>query len=181
MAITLTLAAINVSNGNTFALEATADAYHETRPGSTWSALTTEQKKAALVHATRLLDVLGHWRGSRTAPAVQNLAFPRTGVQNVYGDAYEDQNSIPAWLANATSELAYQLTLRDRQSEGDAYGVESVKAGPVEVVFDAKDRESEGTLPDAVLEMCKHALENLDDLSGGGGPDAFRQVEVVRA
>ena len=58
--------------------------------------------------------------------------------------------AIPAWLKNATAELARYLLTEDRTAER-GYGLQSVTADVVEVVFDSADEKP--VLPASVRSM----------------------------
>lgn len=121
------LATPGASNANTYAVLATADAYHESRPtGAAWAAVAggDDTKEAALLAATELLDTI-KWAGSKGATTsnalTQALAFPRQWVPTLEADAdpefvseyfidtsivFYDSTTIPLPLVRATCELA---------------------------------------------------------------------------
>lgn len=66
---------------NTYGNIAGADAYHLDFANAAWAALTTQQKTAALLKATRYIDgkYRNSWRGNKTT-VTQALCWPRMGV-----------------------------------------------------------------------------------------------------
>src|SRR5438128_1270421 len=90
---------------NSFATVAEADAYHVARlHNPEWAAASNGDKEAALEWATRVLDRLP-WQGSR-AGITQLLRWPRYAVYDLDG-FYVSSLTIPAFLRDATAELAY--------------------------------------------------------------------------
>ncbi len=111
------------ASANSYCTAAEADAYHEARlHNEDWQTnadgtpVTTAQKEAALVWATRLLDELVEWDGLRV-DTTQALEWPRLGVYKPNGEGWPT-TEIPQWLKNATAELARHLLAEDRAAEG---------------------------------------------------------------
>lgn len=107
---------------NSFASLAEALAYHETRLFSSWEDFDDEEKKAALVQATRTLIYGFSWVESGIY-SPQLLAMIPT--------------AFPLLLKQATSELAMQMLKTDRAADNDVQreGLSGVVAGPVELSF----------------------------------------------
>jgi len=108
MALTIVETAGSAS-ANSFTSEADADAYLEARPNSsTWTGTTAKQQ--ALISATRQLSMLA-WQGTRV-DNTQALAWPRQWVIDAdapWGTTYFSTTAIPAWLKDATCELAFEV------------------------------------------------------------------------
>ena len=90
-----------------------ADDYHEYRlHNSVYKAATVEDKEAAIVWATRLIDTLT-FAGVRTDP-MQPRQFPRTGIcVDLTCTGEYDPLVIPRILKEATAELALLLLTGD--------------------------------------------------------------------
>lgn len=107
-------AVLGSSTANSYVSEADADAYAATSWwGSTWLALTANDKEIALISATAALQTLT-WKGKRCTPSTddadkpQALSWPRS-------DASCDGVAatcllIPKAITDATIEIAYQLS-----------------------------------------------------------------------
>lgn len=134
---------------NSYCTRAEADDYHDTHLyADTWRATEAWKKDAALIWASRLLDEQVAWQGTKVS-ASQSLRWPRSGVSDADGYAFSS-DAIPAWLANATAELARYLLTEDRTEER-SYGLKSVKADVVEVEFDSADEKP--VIPTSVRSM----------------------------
>lgn len=105
-----------VAGFNSYASVAEADAYHDTvHPDlkNLWA--DAEDKEAALIQASRLLDQAIDWTHGFRTVATQELCWPRKQV-NIGGDraeqngVYLDPEEIPAFLKNATAALARNLS-----------------------------------------------------------------------
>ena len=137
LALTL-VATPAASNANSYCLRSEADAYHQTHLyNAVWLAADDWKKEAALIWATRLLDEQVDWRGYVTT-VPQSLRWPRSMVIDRDRQQYFDNTTIPIFLKNATAELARHLLIGDRTQER-SYGLASVKADTVDVVFDKHD------------------------------------------
>lgn len=100
---------------NSYATVDEADTYFETRIDvAAWTAATDDQKAAALVTATGLLDDL-NWSGTASSDS-QALCFPREleyfDPRKGY-DVYLDGSEVPNRVVVATYELAYHLLNND--------------------------------------------------------------------
>lgn len=143
------IATAGAIDANSYATVAQGDLYHQTHLyGTTWENADTDQKGAALIWATRLLDEQISWNGTKST-STQALRWPRTEVMDPDG-YYFDGDIIPVWLQNATAELARYLLAEDRTAER-GYGISKVKADVVEVEFDSADEKP--ILPASVRSM----------------------------
>jgi hypothetical protein len=102
-----------VTGANTYVSLEDADAYFDARLNATdWSGEELKRSRA-LVMATRLIDRGLCWRGSRVYPEPA-LAWPRSGVPTLEGDATIDSATIPQILKDEVCELALALLREDR-------------------------------------------------------------------
>jgi hypothetical protein len=155
---------------NTYALVADGDAYHEGHLyASFWTSASAEQKAAALVFATRLIDTQYQFDGHRAGWA-QGLQWPRSecpepdggtaafGAKNVeqaalHGIPPEGLTSlvlqtadwvvpasiVPKAVVEATCELARELLLADRTSSPDGEGLKYQNTGTTQFGYDKSD------------------------------------------
>lgn len=160
MALTI-IATPSASNANSYCTLAEAEAFHETNLYATaWTDATDDEKTAALIWATRILDEQVQWYGYQSTVA-QSLAWPRSAVQERSGMAYIVPTIVPAFLKNATAELAKHLLTGDRTKER-GFGIKSVVADTVSVEFDKHDVKP--FLPPSVISM----VSMFGDISGPG-------------
>jgi len=110
--------------------------------GEAISRQTAYEKEKALIWATRLLDDMMIWHGSKRT-TTQALRWPRSGVLKADGDWY-GFDAIPEILERATSELALHLLGTDRFKLPGmlGQGISKAKIGPLEVVADSGQREA---------------------------------------
>ena len=140
------------TNSNSYATLAAADTYHEERLQVTdWTGATDDYKNRGLVQATRMLDELMVWDGSKVDED-QALRWPRYSVSGPDGFTV-DNDSIPKFLREATAEFARQLIAGDRGGDSDTAGFKRIKVDVIELEIDKSDRQD--TLPDSVYEMVK--------------------------
>lgn len=129
-----------------------AEQYQLDRPavGTTWATATTDQKNAAILWATMLMDALWCWTGYPT-DAVQALLWPRGAMIKRNGWEYVDIHTIPVELQRATAEYARQLLASDRTGDSDieSLGLTSITAGPVSLSF--KESVYAKPIPDIVV------------------------------
>lgn len=128
MAITI-IATEGAANANSYLTLAEAESYLEAHQDySVWSALDDEAKKAALISATRELDLIEY--AGRKATQAQSLQWPRISV--VDRDGYTI-TGVPKLLKDAVCEqVIYDLTEEDNiASEFDIEYLESVEVGPL--------------------------------------------------
>lgn len=143
------IATAGAADANVYATLAQADAYHEAHAyGDAWRAALVEQKRRALLTATRLLDQHMVWAGT-AASTTQRLAWPRTGLLDLHGNTLSS-TTIPERLQEACAELARQLLEADRtaDNEVEAKGLTSLSVGPISMTF--RSAQLVKVLPDAV-------------------------------
>lgn len=138
-----------------------ADQYFLDRPnGETWATYSSDQKTAAILWATKLMDSLWVWNGY-PVDAVQALLWPRGGMLKRNGWEYVPLNIIPIELQQATAEYAGQLQATNRTADNaiETGGITSVQAGPVRVTF--KDSVFAKVVPDAVYNLIPHGQSGV--------------------
>lgn len=138
MALTLVDTAGSAS-ANTYVSIDTAGTYFSERlHASTWVSASLENRKAALIWATRILDYSVDWVGKLKA-STQALRWPRTGVYTKDSVAVST-TSIPVFVVYATCELAVQLVASNRFSDADSKGYRQMKVGDLYLEIDKWDR-----------------------------------------
>ncbi len=159
------------AGADSYASVAEMDAYHDNHLyASAWTAMTSGEKVAGGVMATRLLDAMPRaWTGT-AVDSTQALGWPRKSMQTRNGFAIA-VTMIPSELKNAEAELARQLK-EENLLETDtviAKGIKSLKAGPVALTFKETMERSDALLamiPDAVIAMLVPSwLISLADLA----------------
>jgi hypothetical protein len=144
------IATPGLNTSNAYCDLAFSDAYHELHLyASAWIDEGDDDRKiAALIWATRLLDEQVGWAGYKLTDE-QALRWPRYDVYDQDGYVLAS-DSIPLFLKNATAELARTLLAENRTTDR-SFGITSVKADTVEVVFDKQDVKP--VFPASVLAM----------------------------
>jgi hypothetical protein len=140
-------------DANSYAAVADGDAYHDGHLyAAEWTAANSTTKAAALVMATRLIDVLFRFRGFR-AHATQALQWPRelardddalrsvTLVALAPRDEYFASDAVPKVLRDATIETARELIKANRTDDPEGEGLASMAiTGSLSLTFDRRDR-----------------------------------------
>jgi hypothetical protein len=172
MAVSTLVPTAGAATANTYCTRAVADQYHLDRPAvsTTWSGATNDQKDAALLWATKLLDQNFEWNGY-VVDSVQKLLWPRSGLMDVNDYTTLSWTAIPERIQFATAEFARQLLAADRAGDSDVetQGVTSLKAGSVALTF--KDNVRAKVVPDVVARMIPSAWGRVRGVS------SFRQLE----
>jgi hypothetical protein len=163
-----------VDNANSYVdpLGAFATAYFEAHLYATnWTEATDEQKKAAVVQATRTIDSLLKWKGRRVAQD-QPRQWPRYGVR---ADGFLiESNVVPRRIQEATLEQAMALLERDRLADTarEAPLTElGMGSGAMTLKFGKDPTANLSPIPDIVRQL----LDPYGSTSGGG------MVRVERA
>jgi len=144
---------VGAANSNTYSTLAESETYFESTlyPGS-WSSATEGNKNIALVMATRLLDEQIQWDGLPTDD-VQALQWPREYVtQRNNSQDYYDNDELPTWLLEATSEFAKFLLGEDTTATNDLSDFTSLEVGPI--TLDMRYISKTTVLPSSVWDMC---------------------------
>lgn len=141
------------SNANSYASVVEGDAYHDGHAhAADWTGATTAQKGAALVMATRLLDVMWCWENWPSA-TTQALQWPRQGMLDVLGLSIIASTVIPQRLKDATAEYARQILAADRSADNqvETQGLTDLSVGSISLSF--REGVTAKPVPDAVLYM----------------------------
>lgn len=159
MALTLVVEdGTGLSTANSYCSLADADAYHERRLHSqVWRQVadpaSQDQKKAALVWATRLLDEQCDWLGSRST-LTQALGWPRRDVLGRFGDEFYDSDEVPQVVKEATAELARLLIEEDRPRKSEeSMNLTSKSASGKSKSYGPRDNRRGAFLPPSVLSL----------------------------
>ena len=147
MALTLTKEdGTGKANANSYADVADGDSYHEGHLYATaWTGATSDQKAAALVMATRVIDAQVQFRGIRAVDG-QALQWPREAcrdedeVENAFGSGFVAVDEVPAAVVHATCELARELLVTDRTAAPVGEGLKYANVGTTQTGYDPKDR-----------------------------------------
>ena len=167
------IATPGATNANSYATLAEADTFHVERlHNAEWTAASDATKEAALLWATKLLDVNMWWDGIQTTNT-QALDWPRSGVIDKEGYSV-DSDEIPDQLKDAQSEFAFLLIKSDRATASDPCGIRNFKSGSLSTEFDKTDRPS--VVPDSALEY----IQEFGFLYGAGSEKSSRVVRTVR-
>ena len=128
-----------LSNANAYASAVDGDAYHDGHLYATaWTGATAEQKEAALVMATRLIDSQYQF-GGVLADEEQSLQWPREDCRNPDGADFLDSDVVPQAVVNATCEMARELLIADRTAAPAGEGLKYQNAGPNQTGYDKSD------------------------------------------
>lgn len=126
-----------LSNSNSYASVAEADAYFADHGSPAGWAGSTGQKESALQLGTQALDVLNHhyWKGDKKS-STQALDNPRIGVTDENGYPIAS-DAVHVRLKDACCELALRVRLGDTliadQTNPGTLGSKSVTVGPISI------------------------------------------------
>ena len=151
LAASVLVATVGSATANSYATLVEANAYFATRlGGSAW--LDVEDGALALITATAELDRFNYY-GSKT-DSDQALKFPRTGIEDDEGTAYED-DVVPTAVKRATFELALYLAENPDvlDSGGDLSEFKSLELGNQEVAIQPSGSGSSNKLPSRVMRL----------------------------
>lgn len=163
---------------NTYCSLEDAEAYFATRLHATgWAAADDEEKKAALVMATRHLDQQVKWVGQRTTYA-QALEWPRfvPNDADLVRGGLIPSDAIPTFLREATAEQAEFELRAERDGEPSGRGLAAVTLpGPVAIQFDPAQTGTQRVLAETVwAAIAPWALNRSPD------SNALRMVGILR-
>jgi len=170
-------------DANSYADVADCDAYHAGHLyASAWTAATAENKAAALVMATRLIDSQFQFNGYRVE-STQALQWPRercpdpdvnstvlVGLLRRLGD-YVDSDKVPKPVVDATCEMARELLIADRTAAPPGEGLVSDWAGS-----DGKKYSKSDTRP--IISRVAQAMLGKFGAVVSGGSGAVRLVRA---
>ncbi|RLD57844.1 MAG: hypothetical protein DRI97_04425 [Bacteroidetes bacterium] len=142
-----------LTNSNGYVSLDDADIYHEMRLHvSDWTGASDDDKEAAIMWASRLLDILVNWDGSKVS-STQAMRWPRTSVVDTDGYSIAS-TEIPQFLADATAEYARTLISEDVTAVNALAGFKKMKVDVIELEVDKMDRS--GALPENVWNFVKY-------------------------
>lgn len=166
-----------LSTANSYATVADGDAYHDGHLyAGDWTGANSTTKAAALVMATRLIDVYHRFRGFK-AHATQALQWPRelardddalrsTGVLIATArEEYFPNDAVPAVLRDATIEAARELIKANRTDDPEGEGLASLAiTGSLSLTFERRDRRP--VIPHVAQAMLAKLGDYLGQNSG---------------
>ena len=139
-------------DANSYASVVDCDAYHDGHLYATaWTGAAADQKAAALVMATRLIDAEYQFNGTRTN-AAQALQWPRAlcpdpdsyheplSVLMPMPSDYVRYDTVPKAVLQATCEMARELLIVDRTAAPAGEGLKYENVGPNQTGYDKTDR-----------------------------------------
>ena len=140
-----------LANANSYASVADGDAYHDGHLYATaWTGATADNKAAALVMATRLIDAEYQFGGVRAVDA-QALQWPRVNCPDpdkapipvltslLLYDPFVPTSVVPKAVVQATCELARELLIADRTAAPAGEGLKYQNVGGNQTGYDKTD------------------------------------------
>lgn len=150
--------------------EATANLVADLRLSPLWAAASDDNKKRALVGATRWID-RQTWKGTAIS---SDHAWPRTGATDRYGQGV-DSSTVPADVLLAHSYMAALIVENSAVAEKTDQGVKTkfVKAGSVEVEFflEAQDGQKFPGFINDLLSQYLTSSSAISRVQKTGDPD----------
>jgi len=134
---------------------------------SDWLALEEEQKQRLLVRASKYLDRMVTWEGTRVDED-SGLRWPRSGVYDSDGFLIAD-DAIPQALKEAVSELASYLMSNDWTSPQESRGLKEIQVDVIDLKFDTD--YTRASVPDYIIAI----LAGLGAVKTGTRP-AFKKI-----
>jgi hypothetical protein len=125
------------ANANSYSTMTEAEDYMENRLHiSNWTGANDNDREAALLWATALLDRLCNWDGSK-ASDTQALRWPRTFIYDVDGKTVNSA-TIPQFLKDAAAEFALHLIGSDMTEtiSRDLEGFKQIEVSTLNLVLD---------------------------------------------
>ena len=143
----------------------TANVYVEAAFGAgadAWRDATDLTKQRALVSATRRFEAT-KWCGEQ-ASSSQDLAWPRSGLTDIEGDAVAD-DAIPQEVIDANIELALDIILGTTQANKDAVdaNIRRLKADVAEIEYFRASSASKAAFPETVRRLIGRWLCGADE------------------
>lgn len=115
----------------------------------TWAALDDDQKQKLLVRASKSLDAIMLWSGTRVDDE-SGLRWPRTGAFDADGFQIPD-DVIPPILMDGVCEWASYLMTSDWTSPQPQRGLNRIEVDVIKIVYD--DSYVRPSLPDYIIAM----------------------------
>ncbi len=174
MAITLT-ATVGGASSNTLATLAEAETYMAERlHGDAWTTATSEQKKAALVWAGKLMNTLQWWGSTVDQVTPQAMAWPRDDVYDRDGNEIAG-TIIPNDIKYGQIEWAFALVQEDLQKESDTTGIWETEVDVIKVKFDRYKRQKD-TIPLSAMQYFSGYLSG----TAFGSSGSVKRLKLVR-
>jgi hypothetical protein len=145
-----------VVGANSYISADDADIFFEKRLHATaWTDANPDDKEIALMWATRLLEENVNWYGYITYDT-QPLRFPRSSLTDIEGRDIL-QTTIPQFLKDAVSELAFHLISEDRtlETNRDLVGLKRVKVDTLDITTDGNPLAVKPVIPLSVWSIIK--------------------------
>ena len=162
-----------LANANAYASAADGDSYHAGHLYATaWTGATDDQKAAALVMATRLIDGQYQFNGLRSQSG-QALQWPRVNCLDpdkapvpvltslLLVDPFVPPSVIPKALVLATCEMARELLIADRTGPPRGEGFKYENVGTTQTGYDKTDR------PPVITRVAQAMLSKYGALVSG--------------
>ena len=143
-----------LANANAYASAADGDVYHAGHLYATaWTGASDDQKAAALVMATRLIDAEYQFNGLRSVDC-QALQWPRVNCLDpdkapvavftslLQLDPFVPASVVPKALVLATCEMARELLIVDRTAAPAGEGLKYQNVGGTQTGYDKTDRRA---------------------------------------
>ena len=140
------------ADSNSYASVADGNAYHDGHLyASAWTGAGDDQKAAALVMASRLIDAEFQFNGTRTN-AVQGLQWPRINCLDpdkapvavltslLQLDPFVPASVVPKALVLAACEMARELLIADRTAAPAGEGLKYLNVADNQTGYDKTDR-----------------------------------------
>lgn len=156
-----------------------AENYHAGRlHNDVWTQASDDDKRKALVMASRVLDATYEWVGVRCnySPDHQFLDWPREIATLVeFEDRYFDGCVIPLEIKHATAEMAMSLLAVDRTAVTDVAvgGIDKISVGTISLEFSEQHTASDSaqrpqTVPDYVEDLVSEFIATSNNAGGFG-------------
>lgn len=140
------------ADANSYADVSDGDAYHDGHLyASAWTGATGDAKASALVMATRLIDSLYQFNGTRTSVS-QGLQWPRSRCPDpdsadvplsallpIPSNCVE-YDKVPKAVVQATCEMARELLIADRTTAPPGEGLKYQNVNGTQTGYDKTDR-----------------------------------------
>jgi hypothetical protein len=160
-----------LSNANSYASVAAADAYNADRGYTDWASLNTAEKQVALIRATDYIEATyrSSWKGYKKSQG-QALSWPRYGVF-VEGFAVPD-DSVPVAVVNSCIEMALKTLTYDQLIIDQQQRVVREKVDVIETEY-AEFSDPAQRYPQVNRMLVPYLVSSTSD-------SGFSQVKVVR-
>jgi hypothetical protein len=164
------------STANSFVTEEVATEYltNQRLDATEWASATVDNRKRALIWASRLLDSAFIWPGA-VSYLEQSLGWPRLGLVDAEGREIV-YDTVPSKIIKATADLALELLRRNplKLPELLGLGLRSASVGPLNVTLD------NAAVLDQIPNFIVVDLEGWGELRGKVNKGGMRLLNVRR-